>query len=353
MKLLFLGKLEPLSEFPREICRAWARVLGPFSFVAFSNLVSESGGSEDAAINKIAAQMKEFQPDILVLWNAVAITETGSRSLRKICDASGVKFHFISYDDPFFLIVKPHRGYVGVHRVFTNCLASTQKYKGEGLEAEWLLPACSYDAHIVPSKAPDKIVSAICFFISNFYNAEVFQSPEVRAFDRLKAMRAILEKHSVHLYSWHTLKVPEELKSNPRFISYGFLRYDDFHSKTQYKVHFNSTVTPGYPQTNQRLFEILGIGGVQVHQHHPLLEKFFTGLFGDLAAANSPILLYKDMKELLEKVDLLMLESDAQTQRRQFTARLLRYLWTYDRFVMALAGLDVSPMAKFQKANSV
>lgn len=351
MKLLFLGQISK-NEFGLSFCNAWEREVGPLMHVPFKKHCRDM--SPDSALEEVLDLIGKEKPSLVCLWHGHQVNRFRSKRLRDACEKHGAQFVYLTLDDPFAFIEMNHEAGHFAHKVVTCCAEMLSKYKALGAEPIFAPPACSIDEHIRPVEAieaeENKLKEEVFYFFTNPYMRPVFQ--KYGAFNRLETIRRLLEKGiqvsiaaTERVFQNDYLSKAEWAKIN----KIGHIAYRDFYKYSVAALFFNSNVVGrDFIYFNQRVFEILGIGGVQLIDSSPKFEQFFEFFLKEngIKPVDSPFLFYHSIREFAEVTEKALADKAGLLRRRK-AARKLRHAWTFEKLVRRIAFNEKTVFDRF------
>ena len=336
MKLFFWGQFTE-KEYAMPFCSAWRRQAGSVEHFAYRAVASELG--REKALLGGFEKIKKFKPDFVVNWQGNSFEEKDSLRLRECCEEVGAKFVFISLDDPFVLLHNTRKPYKHAHIAITCCKESIEFYNNIGIQAIFAPPPCSIEHHIVGQTSHPR-VNGVFYFFTNPYIEDIFVKHG--ALNRFDSIRELLIKNiPVGLASFDALRKNTYLSEGEwaKIDWKGFVPYDDFNQFKNWTLHFNSSVVgQEYTYLNQRVFEILGIGGVQTLDASPQLLVAFDKLCAEAGVAkeDTPFIFYTTRQEFASRSEEFINSPEVQ-KRKQDAAMRIRWIWTFDHLVRRLA----------------
>lgn len=350
MKLFFWGQFSK-KELALALCTAWERQIGPAEHYEFRRVALDVG--DENAIKIGIAKIQKEKPTFVINWQGHGLDKRSSKEIRQVCDNIGAKYVFISIDDPFYLHHWKLKPYKYAHTIITCCSEAREIYLERGTTKDIIFapPPVSTDCHLV---SPDEtVINGTFYFFLNPYIGEIYK--KYGALNRFETIREMLAK-----------KIKVGLASNPQLRAYqylspeewdkidwkGFVPYEDFHTLSSWALHFNSSVVgKNYTYLNQRVFEILGIGGVQCLDVSPRLELLLKKFCAEKGIVESmPFIFYTTNQELAEKAEMYLKDPDAIARKRE-AARKLRGRWTYDHLVRRIALNEETFFDRFEKED--
>lgn len=336
MKLFFWGQFNE-KEYAMPFCSAWRRQVGLVEHFSYRAVVSEVG--QEQALADGLEKIKAMKPDFVVNWQGNSFEEDDSLKLRECCEGVGAKFVFISLDDPFFLLHETRKPYKHAHIVITCCKESVGFYNKIGIQAIFAPPPCSIENHIA-HKSTLVPVNGVFYYFTNPYMGDIFKKHG--ALNRFDTIRELLVKNiPVGLASVETLRKNMYLSESEwaKVDWKGFVPYEDFRQFKNWALHFNSSVVGReYTYLNQRVFEILGIGGVQSLDASPTLLAAFPKLCAEAGVTidDIPFIFYTTPHEFAVRTEEFLNNPEAQKKKREAAMRI-RWTWTFDHLVRRLA----------------
>ena len=108
----------------------------------------------------------------------------------------------------------------------------------------------------------------------------------------------------------------------------------------------------GYCYFNQRVFEILGIGGVQLHHGHSSVKAFMDFMLSKtgIGPDQSPFVLVDSIADFTTKTKALLSDMGELADRMR-AARAMRYLYTFDHIVRRVAFGEATIFDEFLKVR--
>lgn len=337
MKLFFWGQFDE-KEFAQSFCAAWRRQIGEVHHFAYRKEVSEKGKAKAVLLG--IEIIRKTKPAFVINWQGNDFDKEESKQVRSCCDDVGAKFVYISLDDPFHLFHAANEPYKHAHQVITCCLEAKEIYGKRGIKnAIFAPPPCSIDYHIARfTTKPVKY--GVFYYFTNPYIGQVYKAHG--ALNRLDTIRELLvKKISVGLASVDILRNNKYLseKEWSEIEWKGFVPYERFWEHKNWAMHFNSSVVGrNYTYLNQRVFEIIGIGGVQVLDVSDKLAAMFKRfcIESGISENDIPILFYTTPSEFIERVEKYFADMNG-LRRKQKAAKKIRWAWTFDHLVRRVA----------------
>jgi hypothetical protein len=331
-ELLFWGQFDR-KEFAMSFCTAWFRNIGKYEHFSYRARIAEVG--ENNAFTEGIDMIKKLQPAYVVVWQGNNLNAPRSALIRKACNEAGAKFVFISLDDPFWLENQTSQPYKNAHIIVTCCMEARVTYKARCENNPTIIfapPACSIDYHIGLSR-PSIKNSGVFFFFTNPYIQDIYQ--KYGAFNRFEIMRRLIAEDTPIGFA----SVPNN--NHPTCFSdeewskvdwRGLIEYHKFHMCDNWGLHFNSNVVGrDYVYFNQRVFEILGIGGVQLIDAGGKCRDFYYSFID--SSEKMPFIFYQSVDECIEKAKAFLEAPEEEKEKRYQGARELRWKWTFDHMV--------------------
>ena len=354
-KLFFWGGFG-CGEFAGSFCTAWERVIGPVQHHSFRRDVTELGFKE--ALKQGLKAVEEGAADFVVNWQGHYLTATESDMLRFICDKIGAKFIFVNLDDPYYILEHPEKPFIAAHSVVTCCLEAIKMYQQLGVKnVIFAPPASSVENHIVKSDGVpnhDHPEEKIFFFFTNPYSSGKFK--EWGCLNRFEAIQEL-----IRLNCKVVLAIPEHL-FNSNYLSEGewshleykgFVKYEELANLPAYSVYHNGAgAGKHFLAFNQRVFEILGMGGIQTCDDSPSYRRFWNFLASKVGVPpeDSPVIFFDSVIDFAKSVQLLI-QDQPKVARMRAAARQIRQLWTFDKLVKRIAFGERAYLMKLQKGS--
>lgn len=349
MRLFFWGQFAE-KELALAFCSAWKRQMGEAEHFSFRARASVIGPV--AAIKEGFSRIRETKPAFVMNWQGHELDAESSGELRKVCDEVGAKYVFISIDDPFYLHHHKLQPYKHAHMIVTCCSEARQIYLERSLckDIVFAPPPVSLDCHTVNASSPT--ILGVLYYFLNPYIGPVYR--EYGAINRLEAIREMLLRGiKVGLASNASIRSNAYLTEREwgAIEWQGFVPYEKFYTLNRWAIFFNSSVVGrNFTYLNQRIFEILGIGGIQCIDASPNLEKLLirfcenNGVTGE----SVPFIFYSKSTKLADKTTELLKSASIIADKRK-AIRTLREKWTYDMMVRRIALGEETFFDRFEK----
>lgn len=340
MKILSIYGIAGSNEFQNELPEAYS------GSKSFSFMHSWAVDGEKIAFEKMHSCL-DGHPEMIVFFQFynrkgdikrhmefLEKAKKGSRVFLYVHD-SPKRINMTSYWDQFEKVYLPN-----YERMLTM--------RERGIQAEFLPMPCSSKVHILltPFRSNIETVPSICFFIQ-WLNLDKEQlSFGCGGPDRKEIIRKLLESGiTVNLYG------PPKVLSDAREIPVGRSKLicgtiDPYHlyQLPAFRVFFNGIFNAGELSINHRFYEVLGIGGVQLYPECPYFDNFCMAFFGEKPKQEvTPVILYKDDDDFVNKAKMLLQESNSQSLERRKKATLYREQWTTTKMVRVIGGDEKNP----------
>jgi len=244
----------------------------------------------------VIKKMKEFKTDIFLC----KISHTIDPVTIEIINSFGITTCYYSNDDPHLLLTNKNIGQLVTkfQHIFTCCEGSIESYyKKIGCNAHYWLT--SIDPEMYYKDIDVTYDCDIAFLATNIYPKEVFKHTQ---FQRKDIINKLLDNEITNIklygvgqewFGWLSKFNSDAEKFKPYYQ--GFIKHEE--AKKAYsnaKICLNSHVNPGKKYLNERTFEIMACGSLELCDNTGNLEELFD--------INNEIVLYNSLDELVEKI---------------------------------------------------
>lgn len=340
MKILSIYGVGGSNEFQNEL-----PIIYPGSkSISFMHSYQKSG--EKMAFDELYAALDE-KPEIIICFQFYDCGGTTESHVKFLKEASktGQLFLYAHDSPPKFGKIETFQRF---EKVFMCNFKRMKTLRKLGITAKFLPMACSKTVHISlnPFNPKANFVASICFFIQWLCLDKEPLNFGIGGPDRGTLIKKLLlKKIPIRIYG------PQELKDRVSAIpvdksslTFGRINPYTLHRLPAFKAFFNGVFHSGELSINNRFYEVLGIGGTQIYPSCPHFQDFCNAFFGEIPnAEETPVVLYDDDNDFVEKAVQLLKESDAQSIARRRKATIYRERWTISKMIRIVGGDEKNP----------